>query len=132
MITPDKLAKLKKSLSELPEMMKIREVVIDENNTILAGNQRVLALKQMGKTTVDVTSVSGWSDERKKEFIIKDNISNGEWDTDQLANDYSLDQLTDWGLDLPNVDDEAIPDSKDKPKMMVTCPDCGFQFEVSK
>lgn len=90
--------KLKKSLKEFPEMKEIREVVIDENNRILGGHMRVRALKELGEKTVYVKQVFGLTEEQKDEFVIKDNIANGEWDMDELANSWSELPLDDWGL----------------------------------
>ena len=90
--------KLKKSLKEFPEMKEIREVVIDENNRILGGHMRVKALKELGEKTVFVKQVFGLTEEQKDEFVIKDNIANGEWDMDELANSWSELPLDDWGI----------------------------------
>lgn len=77
-ISKSDLDSLKKSLSEFPEMQKIREIVVDENNRILGGHQRYRALKEMGKTKALVKQVSGLTEKQKDEFIIKDNIANGD------------------------------------------------------
>ena len=103
--------KLKKSLKEFPEMKEIREVVIDENNRILGGHMRVRALKELGEKTVFVKQVFGLTEEQKDEFVIKDNIANGEWDMDELANSWSELPLDDWGLgefkDFGDIIEEA-------------------------
>ena len=101
---------LKKSLKEFPEMREIREVVVDEGMTILGGHQRVKALEAIGETEVNVKQVIGLTDAQKKEFVIKDNISNGDWDFDILANEWNAEKLNEWGLDIPNMEeyDEVI------------------------
>ena len=76
-IKKEDLQTLEKSLTEFPEMKEIREVVIDENNTILGGHQRVAAMKSIGETEVYVKQVIGLSEEQKDEFIIKDNVQSG-------------------------------------------------------
>jgi len=45
-----------------------------------------------------------WSEEKRKEFTIKDNVSFGEWDWDTLANEWNFEELTEWGLDIPNFE----------------------------
>lgn len=92
---------LKKSLKEFPEMREIREIVVDENMTILGGHQRLKGLQALGETEVTVKQVTGLSEEQKKEFVIKDNIANGEWDMDILANEWDDLPLNEWGLDTP-------------------------------
>lgn len=95
-ITKKEFEKLKKSLQEDPEFLEAREIVVDENLTILGGHQRIKALKDMGKKEVEVKQVIGWSKEKKRRFVIKDNIQNGEWDMDELANHWDDLPLEEW------------------------------------
>ena len=109
---------LKKSLRDFPEMKSIREVVIDENMRILGGHQRVKALKSIGEKTVPVRQVFGLTEEQKDEFMIKDNIANGEWDMDILANEWDPEVLADWGLDAidwEKPEKEIIEDDPPEP-----------------
>ena len=108
---------LKRSMQEFPEMRQIREVVVDENLTILGGHQRVKALEAIGEKTVPVKQVIGLTDGQKREFVIKDNIANGEWDLDILANEWDKEQLENWGLELedwveetPEIIEDEVPD----------------------
>ena len=98
-ISKKDLEVLKKSLREFPEMKQIRKVVVDENMRILGGHQRVKALEAIGEKTVPVLQVIGLTEEQKDEFIIKDNIANGEWDMDKLAEEWDAEKLGEWGLD---------------------------------
>lgn len=91
---------LKKSLKEFPEMQEIREIVVDENMTILGGHQRVKAMMANGQEKATVKIVEGLTDEQKRQFVIKDNIANGDWDWDEIANDWSDMPFDDWGLDV--------------------------------
>ena len=59
---------LKKSLKEFPEMQEIREIVVDENMTILGGHQRVKAMMANGQEKATVKIVEGLTDEQKREF----------------------------------------------------------------
>ena len=99
-ISKKDFAVLKKSLKDFPSMLDVREIVVDENGVILGGNQRYKGLMALGKTKVKVKRVSGWTDEQKREFVIKDNIANGDWDNDKLANEWDKDKLAEWGLPL--------------------------------
>lgn len=99
-ISKKDFAILKKSLKEFPSMLDVREIVVDENGVILGGNQRYKALQAMGKSKVKVKRVTGWTDEEKREFVIKDNIANGAWDNDKLANEWDKTKLEEWGLPL--------------------------------
>lgn len=120
---------LKKSLREFPEMKKLREIVVDENLYILGGHQRLYALKDLGYTDVTIKKVTGLTDKQKREFIIKDNTSSGEWDTDIIANMWDLDELQEWGI--PNFKLDGIDDDeqgKSKKDNIVQCPSCGEEF----
>jgi len=92
---------LVKSLQEFPEMLELREIVVDETMTVLGGNMRLLALRQTGAKEATAKIVKGLTPEQKREFVIKDNSSFGTWDMDALANGWSELPLADWGVDLP-------------------------------
>lgn len=96
-ISKEDLEKLKKSVKSFPKMLDIREVVVDENNRILGGHQRVKALIANGESEVTVKVVSGLTEEEKDEFIIRDNVQNGEWDEDVLSKEWNESDLTEWG-----------------------------------
>lgn len=99
-ISKKDFAKLKKSLKDFPEMLNIREVVIDENNVILGGHQRVKAALANGDETIPVKQVFGLTDEQKRQFVIKDNIANGDWDLDEIANAWDDIPFDDWGAGI--------------------------------
>ena len=100
-----------KSLSEFPEMLHLREIVVDENMVVLGGNMRLLALQKMGASDCQIRMVSGLTPEQKREFVIKDNSNFGRYDFDSLANEWSDLPLADWGVDLPEHFFET-PDEK--------------------
>lgn len=99
-IKDHKFKQLVKSIEEFPEMLSIREIVVDEDNMILGGNMRWKACVQAGLKKIQVTQVSGLTDLQKREFIIKDNANYGVWDWDQLANSFDSDLLSEWGLNV--------------------------------
>jgi len=101
-IKDDQFAKLVKSLQDFPEMLGIRELVVDENMVVLGGNMRLRALQHIGAKQVQVRIVRGMTDAQKREFVIKDNSGFGEWDWDVLANEWDDLPLDDWGVDTFN------------------------------
>ena len=115
-IKDDAFRKLVASLKQFPEMMDLRPVVVNEQNIILGGNMRYRAAVEAGWQTVPVVVARGLTPEQEREFIIKDNVAAGSWDMDMLANEWDLSELKDWGLDLPDWDDESPADYSDKNK----------------
>ena len=106
-IKDDKFKKLVQSIKEFPEMLDIRPIVVNKEGIILGGNMRFKAcieagIKEPPYVVVDLT------EDQQKEFLIKDNVSGGEWDWEALANEWNVEQLEDWGLDMPNFNSKEI------------------------
>ena len=99
-----------KSIKEFPEMLEKRPLVVNEDLQVLGGNMRLKAAQAAGLKEIWIDQVD-WNEAKQKEFIIKDNSGFGEWDWDALANDWDLDDLNDWGLDLPPMFDEPEPEA---------------------
>jgi hypothetical protein len=121
-IKDDKFAKLVESLREFPEMATIRPIVCNTDMVILGGNMRFKAMQAAGWKEVPVEVVD-WPEDKQAEFVIKDNVSGGEWDWDMLANQWDAEKLEAWGLDLPVFMpepsmDQLIGDDKNKPATM--------------
>jgi len=78
-----------------------------------------------------------WTEEQKHEFLIKDNVGFGEWDWDDLANEWDVEKLDEWGLDLPvdfNVVEEleAEEDDYEIPNEINTDIVLGDLFEIGE
>lgn len=104
-IKDDKFKKLVTSIEKFPEMADVRPIVVNMDMVVIGGNMRLRAMKESGWKEAPVQMVD-WTEEQQKEFIIKDNLGYGEWDWDDLANNWDEQELTDWGLDIPNFIDE--------------------------
>jgi ParB-like chromosome segregation protein Spo0J len=99
-IKDDKFEKLVKSIKEFPKMLELRPIVVNEDMIVLGGNMRLKACKEAGLKEIPIIKASELTEEQQKEFIIKDNVGFGEWDWDNLANQWDENKLTDWGLDV--------------------------------
>lgn len=122
-IKDHKFKQLMSSIREFPQMMTLRPIIIDEHNIVLGGNMRLQAIKELGYVDIPaewVKKVKGLSEERKKEFVIKDNANFGEWNWDELANEWDEKNLNDWGLDIPNFNEE--PDNNENDHLNVPIP----------
>jgi len=107
LIKENKFIKLKKSIKEFPEMLKLRPIVVNNEMGILGGNMRYKACVELGLKDVWIIKVKDLTDKQMEEFVIKDNVGFGEWDWDILANQFDNKELTDWGLDVWQTNDET-------------------------
>lgn len=113
----DKFKKLVKSIKDFPEMLEIRPIVVNNEMMVLGGNMRLRAIQEIGLKEVPVIKAENLTEEQQREFLIKDNVGFGEWDWDALANDWDADELNDWGLDVPLINNlEAEEDDFDVPE----------------
>ena len=109
-IKDEKFKKLVQSLRDFPEMANVRPIVVNTEMVVLGGNMRLKAMQEAGWSDVPVQVVD-WSEEKQREFIIKDNVGFGDWDWDELANTWNSVELEDWGLDSwQNMDDIETTD----------------------
>ena len=105
-IKDEKFKKLVQSLRDFPEMANVRPIVVNKEMIVLGGNMRLKAMQEAGWSEVPVQVVD-WSEEKQREFIIKDNVGFGEWDWDELANTWDAEELKDWGLDVWQPEEEV-------------------------
>ena len=108
LIKDDKFSKLVQSIKDLPQMLAIRPIVVNTDMVVLGGNMRLKACKEAGLKEVPIIIADNLTEEQQREFLIKDNVSGGEWDWQMLANDWDTEQLNDWGLDIPNFEPEQV------------------------
>jgi hypothetical protein len=102
-IKDDKFKKLVRSIKDLPEMAEVRPIVVNTDMVVLGGNMRLKAMREAGWKDVPIQVVD-WDEDKQQQFIIKDNVSGGEWDWEMLANQWDAEELSDWGLDLLGFD----------------------------
>jgi len=103
-IKDDKFKKLVQSIKDFPEMLNIRPIVVNSDMVILGGNMRYKACKEAGLKEIPII-ITDLSEDKQREFLIKDNTSGGEWDWEVLANEWDSEQLEEWGLDMPITKD---------------------------
>lgn len=104
-IKDDKFKKLVVSITEFPQMLEKRPLVcftdVDGKYLVIGGNMRLKAAKEAGLKELPILLADDWTEEQKNEFIIKDNVGFGEWNWDELAEDWDTIKLESWGLDVP-------------------------------
>ena len=140
-IKDDKFKKLCKSIEEFPEMLEKRPLVCftdtDGKFVVLGGNMRLKASKEVGFKELPILLADDWTEEQKNEFLIKDNVGFGEWDWDELQSDWDVEQLEDWGLDVPTFDinneteqKDLSDDLKETFEVIISCKDERHQEQV--
>jgi ParB-like chromosome segregation protein Spo0J len=113
-IKNSKFYKLVNSIKQFPQMMELRPIVVNSNMVVLGGNMRLKACKEAGMTEVPVVVAENLTPEQQQEFIIKDNVSFGDWDAEMLANEWDLNKLLDWGLGATDLAIKEIEEMRDE------------------
>ena len=104
----------------------------DRKGIIIGGHQRVKVARTMGIKEVPCVEIDLDYD-KERELNVRLNKNTGEWDMDNLANMFDMDDLIDWGFDegdLKIFDDEiSLDDEQPKRDSLIECPECNFKFE---
>lgn len=111
---------------------------INTNNKILAGHQRLRIMKAIGRgaDTIDVRVPDReLTADEENEYLVRSNKNVGEWNWDELANNFEVDDLKDWGfadVELAIGDDFNPQSGDDQPRLdekkPVQCPKCKHEF----
>lgn len=112
----------------------IDKPIINTDNTIIGGHQRIEILKKMKAKNVEC-----WipdhplTDAQIDELNIRLNKNTGDWDWDILANEWELPELVEWGFKADDFYDAPFPldkneDEEEKEKNVITCPHCGAEI----
>lgn len=140
-IRGDGFKKLKESLSSArgKEHFEARPCIVSNRtgeNIIIAGNTRYQAAKELGWDEIPVVVIQHLTEDQEREIIIRDNVSNGEWDWEKLANEWEAEKLVDWGLEIPESfetqSQEAREDGYEMPDEILTNIIIGDTFSFRK
>ena len=87
-------------------------ILIDENNTIIAGHGRLEAAKKLKLSEAPCLRLSHLNEAQKKAYVIADNklALNAGWDLDLLKYELTVLQELDYDLDLTGFSDKEIKD----------------------
>jgi ParB-like chromosome segregation protein Spo0J len=123
-------------------------VLVDEQGGIIAGHGRTLAAQKLGMAEVPVMVARGWSEAKKRAYVLADNklALNAGWDNEMLA--LELGEIGDLGFDLdltgfnaeeiqalqtpdfePATEEEQGQLDELDPKW-IACPHCGKEFDA--
>ena len=114
-ISQEQLDKLKESIERNPDYFEARPIILSDRTgelVVIAGNQRYEACRQLGVSEVPTVLMQGLTEEREREIVIRDNVSNGEWDMDALA-DWDVSELYEWGVETVSFEEEGREEETD-------------------
>ena len=107
-IRDERFEALKKSISDNPEMMKLRELIVypfNEKFVVIGGNMRLRACIELGFKNVPCKVLPFETPvEKLRAYTIKDNVAFGENDWDAFANEWDLSELKDFGMTLDEIE----------------------------
>ena len=114
-IKDKKFKKLVKSIEENPEMLDLREILVfplGDKFITIGGNMRLEAVKKLGYKDVPCKVLPVETPvENLRAYILRDNASYGEWDFDELANCWDIDELEIADIEITHIDVNALDDS---------------------
>jgi ParB-like chromosome segregation protein Spo0J len=96
-----KFGLLVKSIEEFPDMLNLRPIIVNTDMVVLGGNMRLKACIKVGLKEVPIIIAENLTESEQREFIIKDNSNFGSWNFEELANDWDIELLSDWGIEIP-------------------------------
>jgi len=113
-IRDEKFQSLVKSIKDFRKMLEIRPIVVNDDMEVLGGNQRLKACKEAGLKEIPIIRASELNESEQKEFMIKDNLSSGEWDKKKLEDDWGDVDLEGWGLEMEDGDGAGEEEVREK------------------
>ena len=107
-----------KQYNDLKESVKrfglVDPIIVNKDNTVIGGHQRLKICKELKYIEIDCV-VLDLSKEEERELNIRLNKNTGDFDIDILANEFDIDELTDWGfkhIDL-DINIDKLEDDKE-------------------
>lgn len=128
--------RLKKSIQANPDMLELRELLVvphDDKWVVIAGNMRLRAMQDLGIKEAPCKVIPPDVPPSKlRAFTILDNAQFGEWDWDDLANEWDAGELDSWGIELPAKynESQAVEDDYDPPEEIETDIKLGDMIEI--
>lgn len=99
----------------------IEKPVVNADNTIIGGHQRVAVLRGKGETEILCWVSDRQLDEKEiEELNVRLNRNNGDWDFDILANLYDVGDLLTWGFDEDELGIGKSEKKKNKEKFIIS------------
>lgn len=128
-IRDKQLSKLMESIKENKQYFEARPIILSDRTgelVVIAGNQRLEAATRLDLKEVPTFLMSGLTIDKEQEIIIRDNVTNGDWDYTALA-EWDNTKLIDWGVDIfptfnGDIDAFFEDNTKEAQKAIKQCP----------
>lgn len=133
-ISNEQFERLVNSILDDSEFLNYKTLMVyphEDKYIVLCGNMRLKAMQHLKYEVVPCMVFShDIPIEKLKKWAIKDNVSMGEWDWKKLVTDFNVDELLEWGIDVPEefdtsdvnvecvplAEDDVLPENEIKPK----------------
>ena len=145
LIKDERFKKLVKSIQDLPEMTEARDLLVypyGGDYVVIGGNMRLRAYQELGWKEVPCCVLPyNMPVDKLREMVIQDNNPFGETDWNMIANEWDVEELKDWGVDLPADwdvspnefgDGFSLPDGEKKPFQQMTFTFSDMEVELIK
>lgn len=104
-VTKEGMDRLKKQIEKLGQY---KPLLVTKDGTVLGGNMRLKAYRELGIKDVWVTEVEAETEEKKIEYALSDNDRVGKYDSDMIANMTGNFPEIDWSLFSVDLDNPVI------------------------
>ena len=113
-IKDESLENLAESLKENQEYFNSRPLILSNRTgklVILAGNQKFEAAKLAGLKQIPTYLIEGLTEKQEQEIVIRDNAHAGEWDFDELRENWAHLPLGEWMENEWNDTEKGLNDA---------------------
>lgn len=105
-ISEERLEALKRSVSELPDMLSLRELLVypqDKKYIVLGGNQRLVICRELGFEEVPCKIIpEGTPKQILRRIVMLDNEEFGKTDWEKVSTEWNTEEMKGWGVELPS------------------------------
>jgi len=132
-------------INSITEFGWTNPVLIDENDTVIAGHGRLVAAEKLHLEEVPCIVLSNLTDTQKRAYLIADNqlALNASWDFDILQSEIADLSLSDFDVSVLGFSDQELNNINQEPEIECPssfsecdetslnhkCPRCGFEYD---
>ena len=105
--SPEQVAQIAASIKEFGFL---NPILVDKQNTVIAGHGRLLAAQKLGLATVPCVQVEHLTEAQRKAYILADNklAANAEWDEFKLISEMAELMDDDFNIELLGFNEEEL------------------------